>query len=101
MEDRVIKPWEWRVPEEEPVFIISVAARLVGLHEQTLRLYEKKGLVIPHRTDRHTRLYSAQDIRKLWLIRYLVQEKGFNLAGVKFYLEHQDLDDVFRELQEE
>ncbi len=102
MSGRVIKPWEWRVPEDEPLFIISVAARLVGLHEQTLRLYEKKGLVVPHRTDRQTRLYSARDIRKLWLIKYLVQVKGFNLASVKFYLEHVgDLDEAFRELQEE
>ncbi|MCF6192572.1 MAG: MerR family transcriptional regulator [Candidatus Hydrothermae bacterium] len=91
---------KWEIPPDEPVFVISVAARLVGLHEQTLRLYEKKGLVVPRRTDRKTRLYSQNDLKKLWLIKYLVQERGLNLAGVKVYLEMvEDLDRALNHLE--
>lgn len=84
----------------EPVYVISVAARLVGLHVQTLRLYEKKGLVVPQRTDKKTRLYSLNDLKKLKLIKYLTHEKGLNLAGVKMVLEMTvDIDKALEEFE--
>ena len=69
------------------VYIISVAARLLEMHPQTLRKYERLGLVRPSRTIGMLRLYSDQDIEKLRLIRYLEESLGLNLAGVEFTLE--------------
>jgi len=70
----------------EGVYIISVAARILDMHPQTLRKYERLGLVRPGRTLGMLRLYSTEDIRKLRLIRHLSDEMGFNLAGVEFVL---------------
>ncbi len=67
---------------EEPVYVISIAARLVGMHPQTLRLYERAGLIHPARSG-HMRLYSEQDIQRLRRIQHLTQEMGVNLAGVE------------------
>lgn len=64
-----------------PVYMISVAAQLAGVHPQTLRTYEQKGLVIPQRTSGNTRMYSQADIERLELIQELTSE-GINLAGV-------------------
>jgi MerR family transcriptional regulator/heat shock protein HspR len=75
--------------EERAVYIISVAAELAGVHPQTLRIYERKGLVRPHRTGGNTRRYSDQDIRTLRMIQELTQDKGVNLAGVKRIMELQ------------
>ena len=69
--------------EERAVFIISVAAELAGVHPQTLRIYERKGLVRPERTSGNTRRYSQRDIDRLRSIQELTQEDGVNLAGVK------------------
>ena len=69
------------------VYIISVAARLLEMHPQTLRKYERLGLVRPSRTIGMLRHYSEQDIEKLRLIRYLEENLGLNLAGVEFTLE--------------
>ncbi len=66
----------------EPVYVISVAAELSGMHPQTLRMYERKGLVCPSRTSGNTRRYSEQDIELLREIQRLTQEEGINLAGV-------------------
>lgn len=71
----------------EPVFIISVAARLVEMHPQTLRKYEREGLVAPSRTEGNLRLYSDRDIERLRQVKYLVEERGLNLAGVQLALE--------------
>ncbi len=91
-----------KISPDEPVYVISVAARLVGLHEQTLRIYEKKGLVVPRRTDKKTRLYSMNDLKKLRLIKLLTQKRGLNLAGVKMILEMiDDIDRALREFEEE
>ena len=84
----------------EPVYVISVAAKLVGLHEQTLRLYEKKGLVKPKRTKKNTRLYSLNDLKKLLLIKFLTQEKGLNLNGVKLILDYnEDIDKILERIE--
>lgn len=89
------------IKPDEPVYVISVAARIVGLHEQTLRMYEKRGLVVPKRTARNTRLYSLNDLKKLKLIKVLTQEKGVNLAGVRLILERiDDIDKALQELEE-
>jgi MerR family transcriptional regulator/heat shock protein HspR len=71
----------------EPVFVISVAARLVEMHPQTLRKYEREGLCVPSRTQGNLRLYSDRDIDLLRQVKYLVEECGLNLAGVQMALE--------------
>jgi len=75
--------------EDRAVYIISVAAELAGVHPQTLRIYERKGLVAPHRTSGNTRRYSDRDIALLRQIQDLTQEGGINLAGVKMIIELQ------------
>lgn len=75
---------------ERPRYMISVAADLVGMHPQTLRLYEAKGLVRPGRTPGGTRLYSEMDLDRLRLIQRLTTELGLNLAGVDQVLRMQD-----------
>ena len=74
------------VGELQGVYIISVAARLLEMHPQTLRKYERLGLVRPFRTIGMLRLYSEEDIQKLRLIRHLEEHLGLNLAGVEFTL---------------
>jgi len=69
-------------PDRRAVYIISVAAELAGVHPQTLRIYEQKGLVRPHRTSGNTRRYSEADIDRLRRVQRLTQE-GVNLAGAK------------------
>ena len=69
--------------KNRPVYVISVAAELVDMHPQTLRLYERKGLIRPGRSSGKTRLYSERDIEHLREIRRLTQELGVNLAGVE------------------
>lgn len=75
--------------DTEPVYMISVAARLAGMHPQTLRIYERKKLIRPGRTPKSTRLYSKYDIEQLKYIQKLTQEEGVNLAGVKIIIELQ------------
>ncbi len=70
-------------PKDRPVYVISVAAELVEMHPQTLRLYERKGLIRPGRSSGKTRLYSERDVDHLREIRRLTQELGVNLAGVE------------------
>jgi MerR family transcriptional regulator/heat shock protein HspR len=74
--------------EERAVYIISVAAELAGVHPQTLRIYERKGLLRPARTAGNTRRYSERDIDRLRTIQELTQA-GVNLAGVKMIIELQ------------
>src|SRR5215218_479048 len=71
----------------EPLFVISVAARLVEMHPQTLRKYEREGLIAPSRTQGNLRLYSDRDIEQLRQVKYLVEDRGLNLAGVQLALE--------------
>ena len=76
--------------DDRPRYMISVAAELVGMHPQTLRMYEAKGLVRPGRTPGGTRLYSELDLERLRLIQRLTTELGLNLAGVEHVLRLQD-----------
>jgi MerR family transcriptional regulator/heat shock protein HspR len=76
--------------DDRPRYMISVAADLVGMHPQTLRIYEQKGLVRPKRTAGNTRLYSEVDIERLRLIQRLTSEIGLNLAGVEQVLHLED-----------
>jgi len=76
--------------DDRPRYMISVAADLVGMHPQTLRIYEQKGLVSPKRTAGNTRLYSESDIERLRLIQRLTSEIGLNLAGVERVLLLED-----------
>jgi len=76
--------------DDRPRYMISVAADLVGMHPQTLRIYESKGLIRPKRTSGNTRLYSDADLERLRLIQQLTNELGLNLAGVEQVLELQD-----------
>jgi MerR family transcriptional regulator, heat shock protein HspR len=73
-----------------PRYMISVAAELVGMHPQTLRMYETKGLVRPQRTPGGTRLYSDADVERLRIIQRLTTELGLNLAGVELVLRLED-----------
>lgn len=70
----------------EPCFVISVAARMVGLHAQTLRYYERVGLVMPSRSGGRQRLYSMADVERLRRIKTFVDEMGVNLAGAEVAL---------------
>jgi MerR family transcriptional regulator, heat shock protein HspR len=72
------------------IYMISVAAELVGMHPQTLRIYETKGLVRPKRTPGGTRLYSEADVERLRIIQRLTTELGLNLAGVELVLRLED-----------
>jgi MerR family transcriptional regulator, heat shock protein HspR len=75
---------------DRPIYMISVAAELVGVHPQTLRQYEDKGLVRPKRTPGGTRLYSEADIERLQIVQRLTTEVGLNLAGVELVLRLED-----------
>ena len=94
---------------ERPRYMISVAADLVGMYPQTLRIYESKGLVRPGRTPGGTRLYSERDLERLRVIQRLTTELGLNLAGVEHVLRLEDelarlrsrMDRMERELREE
>jgi MerR family transcriptional regulator/heat shock protein HspR len=76
--------------DDRPRYMISVAAELVGMHPQTLRIYESKGLVRPKRTPGNTRLYSESDLERLRLIQRLTGQLGLNLAGVETVLRLED-----------
>jgi MerR family transcriptional regulator, heat shock protein HspR len=78
------------VMDDRPRYMISVAAELVGMHPQTLRIYENKGLIRPQRTSGNTRLYSEVDLERLRLIQRLTNELGLNLAGVEHVMRLQD-----------
>jgi len=77
-----------RTPDT-PVYVISIASDLTGCHPRTLRIYEERGLVAPIRRHR-IRLYSELDIQRVRLIRFLTEERGLNLAGVRLLLEIQE-----------
>jgi len=87
--------------DDRGVYIISVAAELAGMHPQTLRIYERKGLLRPARTAGNTRRYSERDIEMLRTIHQLTQEQGINLAGVKMIVEmERQLDELRRTVEE-
>jgi len=78
-----------RREHDRPLYMISVAAELAGVHPQTLRIYERKALIQPQRSQGNTRLYSQADVDRLCLIQQLTQEEGINLAGVMRIIELQ------------
>ena len=86
VESQVGKSLGMPVVEIQGIYVISVAARILEMHPQTLRKYERLGLVNPERTGGMLRLYSREDIRKILLIRHLMDNLGLNLAGVEFAL---------------
>ena len=86
--------------EDRAVYIISVAAELAGVNPQTLRIYERKGLLRPARTPGNTRRYSGRDIATLQMIQRLTQEFGINLAGVKMIVEMENELDRLRHRME-
>jgi MerR family transcriptional regulator/heat shock protein HspR len=73
--------------DDRPLFPISVVAQMLGVHPQTLRLYEREGLIAPSRTKGKTRLYSQKDVEQLKTILYFTQDLGINLAGVALLLQ--------------
>lgn len=86
------------IPDDEPCYVISIAARLVGVHQQTLRYYERAGLVEPQRTSGNIRMYSNGDIQRIRQAQRLIGELGVNLAGVDIILR---MSEQIRELQSE
>jgi MerR family transcriptional regulator/heat shock protein HspR len=84
------------VPDDAPVFVISVAAQLAGMHAQTLRQYDRLGLVTPGRTNGGGRRYSPRDVALLREVQRLSQEEGVNLAGIKRIIELESHVDALR-----
>jgi MerR family transcriptional regulator/heat shock protein HspR len=82
-------PRKRRQQTDKPLYMISVAAELAGMHPQTLRIYERKRLIKPQRSSGNTRLYSEADIERLRFIQRLTQDEGINLAGVERIMELQ------------
>jgi MerR family transcriptional regulator/heat shock protein HspR len=90
-------PTRHAVPEDAPVFVISVAAQLAGMHAQTLRQYDRLGLVTPGRTVGGGRRYSARDVALLREVQRLSQHEGVNLAGIKHIIELESHVDALQE----
>jgi len=86
------------IPEEEPCYVISVAARMLGMHAQTLRYYERMGIIAPSRSRGRIRLYSQADISRLRQIQRLINDLGVNLAGAEVILR---LNDRIRQMEQE
>jgi MerR family transcriptional regulator/heat shock protein HspR len=90
--------YEQELPEDEPCYVISIAARMVGMHQQTLRYYERAGLLEPRRTPGNIRMYSNSDIQRIRQAQRLIDELGVNLAGVDIIVR---MGEQLRQLQEE
>ena len=89
------------IPHDEPVFVISVVARMVGVHQQTLRSYEREGLVRPARSPGNTRLYSQQDVEMLRRVLRLARDLGVNPAAAEMILRMRgDMEQLQQELAE-
>jgi len=85
---------------EEPVYLISVVAKVLTIHPQTLRQYEREGLVCPSRTDGKMRLYSQSDIDKIKMIQRLTRDLGVNLAGVDIIIQLKEKIDEYESVIE-
>ena len=83
---------------EEPVYLISVVAKVLSIHPQTLRQYEREGLIEPSRTDGKMRLYSQRDIDRIKMILRLTRDLGVNLAGVDVVLQLKEKMEEYEEL---
>jgi MerR family transcriptional regulator/heat shock protein HspR len=86
--------------KKQPLYMISVVSRMLNVHPQTLRLYEREGLIAPHRTKR-TRLYSQEDVEKIAMILRLTRELGVNRSGVEIILRLRRRLEVFQREMEE
>lgn len=84
--DQAFPPRDPGPDYDDAVYVISIASELAGMHPQTLRAYERKGLISPARTEGNTRRYSRRDVERLRFIQHLTQEQGLNLAGVELVL---------------
>ena len=82
--------------EHTPKYTIRIVARMVGLHEQSLRMYERKGLIQPRRSDGNIRLFSDADVDRLRSIKRLVEDLGVNLAGAEVILHMREQMDAMR-----
>lgn len=80
--------------KQKPLYVISIVAELLGLHPQTLRQYERLGLIVPSRTEGNTRLYSEEDVERLRYITVLTKEMGVNLAGVEVIMQMREQIDA-------
>ncbi|MBV9792037.1 MAG: MerR family transcriptional regulator [Chloroflexi bacterium] len=83
--------------ELTPKYTISVVAQMVGLHEQSLRMYERKGLIQPQRSDGNIRLFSDADVERVRSIKRLVDDLGVNLAGAEVILHMREQMDLMRQ----
>jgi MerR family transcriptional regulator/heat shock protein HspR len=89
------------VVREQRLFMISVVSEMLGIHPQTLRIYEREGFIKPKRSGGNTRLYSEEDVEKLEMIRRLTRELGVNLAGVEVILSMRDkMEQMKRDMEE-
>jgi len=87
--------------DERPVYVISVAAELSGVHPQTLRMYERRGLLAPQRTSGNSRRYSEHDIARVRMILELTRREGISLAGVRLFLQlREELEQMHRRTEE-
>ena len=86
---------------EHRLFMISVVSEMLGIHPQTLRLYEREGFIKPRRSGGNTRLYSEEDVEKLEMVLRLTRELGVNLAGVEVILSmREQMEQMHREMEE-
>jgi len=87
------------IDKDTPVYMISVVAKIAGVHPQTLRFYENEGLIKPSRTEGKTRLYSERDLLRIKRIVSLTRKKGVNVAGTNLILNlEDDLENLFNEI---
>jgi MerR family transcriptional regulator/heat shock protein HspR len=87
-----------RIPDDEPCYVISVAARMVGMHAQSLRYYERMGIIAPSRSRGRIRLYSQADVNRLLQIQRLINDLGVNLAGADIIIR---MNERIRRMEEE
>ncbi len=86
---------------DKPLLMIGVVAKMIGVHPQTLRLYERMGFIVPQRTEGKKRMYSLRDVRQLRFIQNLTRERGVNLAGVGMILKlRRQTNQLQREMRE-
>lgn len=87
--------------DRRPKYTISIVAQMVGMHEQSLRMYERKGLIRPQRSDGNIRLFSDADVERVRCIKRLVDDLGVNLAGAEVILHmREQMDELRREMEQ-